>query len=325
MFYSDTIDESLYSEIMRHIKQINVSQMQSDSRIRQMHSGRVQRASRNLWANARSGHFLMAADYTMDCIRNEINRRKWVIKADKIDGSEPPPNYFSSEKIAIYTVITGGYDEVLEPYCKPDNCDLFLFTDREFDDTASAWNKRELPSCLDVFTNAEKNRYLKMHPHKLFSEYNYSVYVDGNIQIFTDLTEYINRLGSIGIGTHLHPDRQCVYKELEAVAARGKETWENTERHAAYLKKAGMPHNYGLLECNVIAREHHNDICVRIMEQWWREYEEYCKRDQVSLPHVLYQNNIQINEVGVLGENVRVNPSFRILGHNRCNSSEVMK
>ena len=40
-------------------------------------------------------------------------------------------NYFSSEKIAIYTCIFGNYDSILEPYFVPDNCDFYIFTDHK--------------------------------------------------------------------------------------------------------------------------------------------------------------------------------------------------
>ncbi len=303
MFDIDTIDKVLYSEMMDQIKHINARQMQDIRRNQNI---------KKLRQYVRNRDFLTVAGATWRYSKRQMSQKNQITT----------PNYFSTEKVAVYTVITGDYDNVLEPYCKPDNCDYFLYTDKDFNDSASTWKKRELPSCLDGLSDVVKNRYLKMHPHELFGEYNYSVYVDGNIQIFTDLTEYINRLGPIGIGTHLHPDRQCVYKELETVLALGKETRDNAERHADHLERTGMPHNYGLLECNVIARAHHNKICVRIMEQWWQEFMEYSKRDQVSLPHVLYQNDIQVNEVGVLGENVRVNPSFRIFGHTEGSPSE---
>ncbi len=302
MFDTDTIDKTLYSEMMEQIKRINIKSMQ-----------RVRRHLRfqKLWDYLRNGRFREAAGAVWKYFKGKTSRRN---PPDQATAS----NYFSPERIAVYTVITGDYDEVLEPYCTPDNIDYFLFTDRDFDDSASAWGKRELPENINDLSDAAKNRYLKMHPHELFANYNYSIYVDGNIQIFTDLTEYINILGPKGIGTHLHPDRHCAYEELEAVVALGKESADNARRHALHLEETGMPRNYGLLECNVIVREHHNSVCVRIMEQWWQEYMEYAKRDQISLPHILYMNGIGVDEVGVLGSNVRANPSFRVISHRLC-------
>ena len=76
-----------------------------------------------------------------------------------------------------------------------------------------------------------------------------------------------------------------------------------------------MPHNYGLLQCNVIVREHHNEMCKKIMEEWWEEFLKHPQRDQISLPYVLYKNKIPTNKISILGNNVYNNPSFRVILH----------
>ena len=99
----------------------------------------------------------------------------------EIEKSCVKENYFSSERIAIYTCITGGYDSVIEPLFIPDNCDYYLVTDREKKLPAnSAWKQividRSLPQ-LQNLDNAGLNRYYKMHPDVLFEDYNYSIYI----------------------------------------------------------------------------------------------------------------------------------------------------
>ncbi len=310
MFHSNTIDESLYSEMMEQIKRLNTDCARSQRR------AGMKRAAKKTWDSFAGGGLSAAVRYLTPKV-------KWGIR--QMRNTNPNRNkpsesdYFSSDRVAVYTVITGDYDELLEPYLRPDNCDFFAFTDRKFDDSSSTWTWMEIPDTLRGFSDPEKNRYLKMHPHELFDQYKYSVYVDGNVQIFTDMTEYINKLGPSGIGIHLHPSRNCVYEEMKEVENRGMETQKNIERHLSYMKETGMPENYGLLECTVIAREHHNSTCIKIMEEWWREYSEYSNRDQISLPHVLFRNGIKVQEVGVLGNNVRENPSFRIFEHTQKN------
>ncbi len=311
MFYSSTIDQQLYTEFMEQMKKLNASYI------------RAQR-QKPLWERPTVKEIKADVDRrdikgAAKCADQYINRktRQWkrTLAIHSKQKGKNRSNYFSEEKIAIYTVITGTYDLIYEPYCRPDNCDYFVFTDADFDDSASTWQKREIPDSLKGLSDIEKNRYLKMHPQELFDAYKYSIYVDGNIQIVTDLTEYINKLGPVGIGAHLHPVRDCVYEEMQEVVRQGKERKEHIRRHAEYMKETGMPRHYGLLECNVIAREHHNSICRKIMEEWWQEFEAYSKRDQISLPHILFQNGIKVQEAGVLGDNVRTNPSFRIFSH----------
>lgn len=223
-------------------------------------------------------------------------------------------NYFLNERIAIYTSIYGNYDNIIEPYFIPDNCDFYIFTDQSLNRENSIWIKKsvEFPSKL---SNVEKNRYVKMNPHKLFKDYKYSIYIDGNVQIVSDLTEYIHMLNEIGIGIHGHNLRNCVYDELKAVKKLKKISPQNAKRHEEYLRNNNMPKNYGLLQCNVIVREHHNKICKKIMNEWWEEFLKYPYRDQISLPYVLYKNNIPVYKVSTLGDNIYTNPSFRVILH----------
>ncbi len=225
-------------------------------------------------------------------------------------------NYFSTERIAIYTAVFGSYDVVPEPYIQPDNCDYYIFTDQTLP-LSSLWKKVDVPDKLEGMSNAQKNRYLKMHPHEVLTNYRYSIYVDGNIRIITDLTEYINVLGNTGIGIHLHNGRSCLYDELKALVKTEKITAEEAETYRRYVESEGFPHYYGLLQCSVIAREHHNSVCKSVMENWWQLFMKFGKRDQLYLPLVLFQHQLTTKEVGVLGNNIYTNPSFRVENHIR--------
>ena len=76
-----------------------------------------------------------------------------------------------------------------------------------------------------------------------------------------------------------------------------------------------MPEQYGLVECNVIAREHNNPTCKAVMKSWWQEYLSESKRDQLSFVHALFLNGITVNEVTTLGNNVFDNDAIRKRGH----------
>lgn len=224
-------------------------------------------------------------------------------------------NYFNSERIAVYTCIFGNYDKILEPYFIPDNCDFYIFTDQNIDQN-SIWKKLDLPREILEMSNIEKNRYIKMFPNLFFESYKYSIYLDGNVQIITDLTEYVNKINpKVGIAIHKHHLRDCVFDELVAVTLMNKKNKELALKYKTKLENDKMPKNYGLLQCNVIARIHNNKTCKKIMTDWWKEFEKNIKRDQVSLPYVLFKNGISVDDVGTLGNNIYTNPSFRINTH----------
>ncbi len=228
------------------------------------------------------------------------------------------PNYFSSERIVIYTSIFGAYDNPQEPLFVPDNCDYYIITDQKIS-TKSAWKAKNPESLIQDYTdlsNAEKNRYCKMLPHILFPEYRYSIYIDGNIKSITDLTELVNRCNDSGMALHLHKARKCVYEEIEACKILGKAPVSALEKFQDFLEKEKFPKNYGLNDCSVIVRDHKNPTVIQIMNEWWTMFHETeVKRDQLIFPYLLYLHHLTPYDVGVLGNNVQDNPALRVTTH----------
>lgn len=225
-------------------------------------------------------------------------------------------NYFSSERIAVYTCIAGRYDSLREPLVKPDNIDYYAITDFEIPED-SAWKRIDMNEFGEIkdFSPALKNRYFKINPHKVFKDYRYSIYLDGNIRICSDLTEHINRMSKYGFSHFRHSKRTCAYEEAKVCRLLGKETAENIDKYTSRLREKGFPENYGLIACDFMAREHNRPECINIMEQWFAEFRDHLKRDQVSMPYVLYKNGILIDDVATLGGDVHKDYSFEIERH----------
>lgn len=227
-------------------------------------------------------------------------------------------NYISNSKIAVYTCIFGNYDFIPEPEVCPDNIDYYIVTDMNIS-PISKWVKVDLSFVDETFnkmTDIEKNRYVKMHPHKFFKDYQYSIYIDGNIKILTDFTEYIQEFNEIGLKLHKHYRTKCVYKEIENCRNLGKDTSVLLDNHRLHLMNENMPRNFGMLEAPIIVRDHHNKKCIEVMEFWWSEFLLYSNRDQISLPYVLFKLGIKIEDVGVLGNDIYSNFSFEKYEHN---------
>ena len=195
------------------------------------------------------------------------NANTLVGVTERFEVENKTPRYFSKHRLAIYTVVFGSYDTVKEPVFIPDNCDYYIVTDQIVPED-SIWKKIDISKfdlILKRFTNKEKNCFFKLHPDLLFKDYEYSIYLDGNIMPVTDLTEYVNYLGDCGIGMFRHPSRQCIYDECKACMYFGMISSEQGEKHIQYLETNHMPSDYGLLEACIIARKHHSDICKKVM------------------------------------------------------------
>ena len=227
-------------------------------------------------------------------------------------------------KIAVYTCITGGYDMLSNINLKESDCDYICFTDdlSKIKENKN-WNVQLInKSIINKFSSSTLlNRYVKFHPNDFFSSqnYDYSIYIDGNIEINSILSDLTNNINNdIGLAFHKHNCRNCVYDEASICMEIGKGNKELIGNLIKKYSKENMPRNYGLLECNVIVTNLNNKNAINILNEWSNVFfESNCYRDQIILPYVLWKNKIKVEEIATLGENVRNNPKFRFINHNR--------
>lgn len=223
----------------------------------------------------------------------------------------------SNVRVAIYTCIVGGYDQLCEPIFANDGYDFFVFSDKKL--KSNVWKSKEIPEKIQKLNDKTLiNRYLKMHPSEFFPEYDYAVYIDGNVCIVSDISSLISVAddGKVGFAMHRHVTRECIYEEAEACILYGKGNPQNLKKQIARYKKDGFPIKFGMLEATVIIFNLKSKECQVIMSEWWNEFlKSHSKRDQIALPYVLWKNGYKILDVGNLGNNVYKNPKFQVLSH----------
>lgn len=219
-------------------------------------------------------------------------------------------------RIAVYTCIIGGYDRPWEPQFKPGNVDYLLVTDGDIPQE-SAWKGIDIRTIdgLPALDQSRVSRYVKLHPHLFLKDYDYSIYIDGNIKTVGDLRYLVHLLGACGFAACLHRHRKCIYEEIQQCLRLGKDDPQTMSRQIDVYRQAGMPENYGLIEANLLVRDHHNPVCIEIMERWWREIVRHSRRDQLSLPYVLWEMGIPVSQIGRVSNNVHKIPSIRIELH----------
>lgn len=242
---------------------------------------------------------------------------------DSRTAAERKALYVREERIAVYTAFFGPYDLLREPLLHPDNIDYFVVTDQAVPE-GSVW-KRVPPEVLPEGMAADPvlaNRWCKMHPHRLFPQYAFSVYVDANIWVLSDLTPLAAGPGRFPVAMFRHKKRDCVYEEVEAVLAQGKGSPAALRAHEALLRAHGVPGHWGLLEASVIARRHRDPACVELMEAWWEAFCKNSQRDQISLIDCLWLRGIQPSEIGVLGDNLQRCDLFLQMHHTAQGAGE---
>lgn len=220
-------------------------------------------------------------------------------------------------KIAVYTCITGDYDEIPHIYLKEDSCDYYLITNNP-KITSDEWKVLYIEEeKFKEYNNSMLNRYFKLHPTYYFKDYDYAFYLDGNINIISTLSDLISKMDlNVGLSMHQHKDRNCVYEEVKACKILKKGNYEKLEQLVQFYEKKGFPKNYGMLECSIIFIHLKNKLSLAILEEWWELFvKSECGRDQMILPYILFKRNIDIEKVAVLGNNLYKNSKFRVFTH----------
>ena len=228
--------------------------------------------------------------------------------------------YKDNKKVVIYTCITGKYDNIFEPIIKEEKCSYFLYTNNQ-NILSEKFEIIEIPERIrEAYKdNILINRYIKMHPHELFeNEFDYSIYIDGNIKIISNISSFINNVSmKNGIAMHKHSIRNCIYKEEKALRLLHKGNKKKIRQQLTDYKNKGFPSDYGMLEANVIVTDLNNPKSKDIFNKWWSEFiysESY--RDQLSLPYILWKENIKVDDIATLGNNVYDNCKLEIQDHN---------
>ena len=197
-------------------------------------------------------------------------------------------------KKVIYTSLTGNYDSLFQPLVVDRNFDYICFSNDINEERIGVWEIREIP-----FTNNDNtrlSRYVKLLPHKVLQCYEYSLWMDANMQISSkELYEIVDQRIEEGYPIYqvLHPREDCIYDEIRYGYLGRKVSLKEARRQFNHLKKEGFPRHYGLYENGLLLRKHNDAITIAISEKWWNEYQLYSHRDQFSLSYVYWLNSIK--------------------------------
>lgn len=253
-------------------------------------------------------------------IAEALRYRKYAKKNFSTAGNaffDSPKNIdVCDRRIAVYSCIIGNYDSVIEPIVKEENVDYLMFTDLDLPDN-SVWKKIDINSLghtdFSTLTSAQINRKIKILQTECLQEYDYTIYVDGNIEIVAGVTPIVSAMGECGLAVHYHRSRDCIYDEMVAVRHGRRLCGGDMKKQLELYRKQGFPMHYGLYENSIIVRNNRDEKISKLMESWWKEYLRFPTRDQISFPYVIWKTNFDKSMIYIMGNDIENNPRFNRL------------
>jgi Protein of unknown function (DUF616) len=222
----------------------------------------------------------------------------------------------------VYTAIFGNYDSL---YPTPQHCgcdtDFVCFTDNP-ELRSSQWRM----TLDDTHFNDEpalKNRFFKILAHRHLSGYDNSLYVDGSIAIRKCPCKLFDKyLARAPMAAPRHQDRDCSYQEAEYCIDYRRADPDVVKDQMSSYRSEGFPPHFGMTENNILLRRHGDAGIRQAMEMWWQEYSRRIRRDQISLPFILWKLGIESVE---LREGPRLTLEYFKIQPHRGDPSGVLK
>ena len=205
----------------------------------------------------------------------------------------------------IYTAIIGGYDELVEPSYKPEGWEFVCFSDREL--KSDTWEVRPtLPLYTDNTRTARKHKLLA---HRLFPKHEYSLWIDGNIQVVGDVNKLLPYLDNCNYSPYDHSQNQldprsCIYDEGKTILDLGMKNGGNYKddpniisRQMKRYRDEGYPAQNGLVVQMEVLRRHNQVDVLDAMEHHWVELKYNSKREQLSFNYIAWKNNLKFSYI----------------------------
>ena len=200
-----------------------------------------------------------------------------------------------TEQACVYSVLVGGYEELLEqPVARSSDVDFILFTD-DCDLKSDTWQIRTEDPILPP-DPARSSRYAKILPHRVLPEYDVSIYVDNCLLLREPPETILDELlpDDAAFALNAHDYRDTVRAEFEAVIELEKDApWVCAEQLEHYERWHRDVLDEKPLWTGFMIRRHHNPVLVRTMELWWTQLLRYSKRDQLSIMMALRETGLE--------------------------------
>ncbi len=221
------------------------------------------------------------------------------------------------KKYAIYTAIFGGYDSLpnINLQFNFDKYEFFCFTDQIIENSYP-WkiiNTQQMSEGPAV-----TNRYIKFNAHKFLHEYDFVMYMDGNINLKKSPDYFFSFLKSSSSCVMLsHPSRKTILEEIAACTAYQKINIFEAFYMISFYVKVGYMENFHLTANRLFVRSLIDDKINKCFEQIYTLYLNGPRRDQLHSNYCMWC--YKINQIVIPCEKYK--EAFEVNSHLREENS----
>jgi len=200
--------------------------------------------------------------------------------------------------LIVYTAIISTDRDTLRPVITPPDpagrpIQHVCFTDNP-QITAPGW---EIRAPLWKHDHPRRTaRWHKMMAHaSLGSDTEFSLWLDATHQLHANPWELVDTYltDNRDIAVFRHPQRSCVYDELEECVRLAYDDEPTMRRQVDRFREEGYPPNQGLFEMAALLRRH-SPLIQQFNERCWREMHFGSYRDQLCVNYVAWKMKLPV-------------------------------
>ena len=161
------------------------------------------------------------------------------------------------------------------------------------------------------------SRLAKICPHRFFAGYDWVIYIDNSAALTSPPQAIIAEIerqhdGGAPPGRFLfsHEKRHCAYREARLCFVKGKISREDYRRQVRHYKAAGFPEDQGLFTNTLMIQKMGDPATDAFNESWYQHFQTFSRRDQISLPFLLWEQGYPARVTPFALSDVAVWPLF---------------
>ncbi len=204
----------------------------------------------------------------------------------------------NGKEIAIYSTIFNNFEPIIPGIIGSGPLwDSFIITDGSV--TKFSDDVQMIVTPFQFRNPRMSAKFFKICPHRIFSKYKYSLYIDGNCVLLPNIEELLSEkcISNNRVAFFRHNKRNCAYSELLYCMLHGKEGYYNSYKLLKKFLCKGFPRFAGLIQGGFVLRQHNLNSVKNIMDEWWDHIVSFTERDQILFNYLAWKHNFNIDYI----------------------------
>lgn len=255
-------------------------------------------------SNKHTGSFRIKNNPSSNRIKNMHQVINWSYSVNEAEILNRVTHYKAQKhkrqaKVVCYTSIDSADDDLIIPEIIVNEWDYVVFTNRTiegehiFDVRKPAFNHNN-----PLLTA----RYLKTHPHILFPQYEYSIWLDPYVMLKDKcLLDHLHRSMHKNMLIMLtpHPRHRTMQQRLESSLQSKHDKHGRIADQIMRYYDEGLPGSAVFYDSGILVRYNLNTAINKANEAWWNEIINGVKGDQLSLPYIIWKCRLSVELIRV--------------------------